>query len=94
LKNYFIQEKYSWQFTLRKSRNHITSGLGSPITSQRMITVSPSIASVDKGFVIKRGSFEYLKVEQFYLQLCVGQLVCMPRQTTIIKLTIYLDLCL
>lgn len=39
----------------------MTSGLGSPTTSQSMTTVSPSTASVDNGFVTKRGSFEYLK---------------------------------
>lgn len=73
---------------MRKSRNHITSGLGSPTTSQRMITVSPSIASVDKGFVTKRGSFEYLKIEQCYLQHYVG----MWRDATIIELTVYLGM--
>lgn len=58
--------------TLRKSRSHITSGFGSPTTSQDMMTVSPSIASVDKGFVTKRGSFEYLrifKVNFFFFKL-------------------------
>lgn len=47
--------------TLRKSRSHITSGLGSPTTSQSMMTVSPSTASVDSGFVTKSGSLEYLR---------------------------------
>lgn len=60
--------------TLRKSRSHITSGFGSPTTSQDMMTVSPSIASVDKGFVTKRGSFEYLrifKVNFFFLNFLI-----------------------
>lgn len=55
------EKKERNSFTLRKSRSHITSGLGSPTTSQSMTTVSPSTASVDNGFVTKSGSLEYLE---------------------------------
>lgn len=42
----------------------MTSGLGSPVTSHRMITVSPSIASLDLGFFTNIGSLEYLRNTQ------------------------------
>lgn len=62
LKLYNIETAKMNNLTLRKSRSHITSGLGSPTTSQDIMTVSPSIASVDSGFVTKRGSLEYLQI--------------------------------
>lgn len=46
--------------TFKKSRSHTTSGFGSPITSHAILTVSPSYASLDRGFVTNIGSFEYL----------------------------------
>ena len=46
------------RLTFRKSRNHMTSGFGSPTTSHWIITVSPSWASVDKGFVTNSGTLE------------------------------------
>ena len=47
--------------TFSQSLSHITSGFGSPITSHWMMTVSPSQASVDLGFVKNLGSLEYLE---------------------------------
>ena len=41
----------------------MTSGLGSPTTSQWIMTVSPSTASVDLGLVTNKGTLEYLKHE-------------------------------
>jgi hypothetical protein len=50
----------------------MTSGLGSPTTSQWIMTVSPSTASVDLGLVTNRGTLEYLKHEVVILQ-CVRE---------------------
>lgn len=75
--------------TLRKSRSHITSGFGSPTTSQDMMTVSPSIASVDKGFVTKRGSFEYLrifKINFFFLNFLIDFLSHVIKKQYIVPL--------
>lgn len=52
---------YHINLTLRKSRSQTTSGFGSPMTSQRIVMLSPSKASVDKGFFKNLGSLEYLQ---------------------------------
>lgn len=49
--------------TFSQSRSHITSGFGSPTTSQTMTTVSPSTASLERGFIKNFGSFEYLRIQ-------------------------------
>lgn len=56
----FAEERNN-NLTFKKSRSQKTSGLGSPMTSQSMTTVSPSTASLDLGLVTNMGTFEYLK---------------------------------
>lgn len=53
--------------TFRKSRSQTTSGFGSPTTSHWMITVSPSYASLERGFFTNSGSLEYLECEPYRL---------------------------
>lgn len=50
-----------FQLTFKKSLSQTTSGLGSPITSHIMMTVSPSNASLQRGRAMNNGSLEYLK---------------------------------
>lgn len=62
----------------------MTSGLGSPTTSHRIMTVSPSTASVDLGLVTNNGTLEYLKQEWGALALQIlNQLTTKPFQKVI-----------
>lgn len=60
--------------TFRKSRNQMTSGRGSPITSHIIITVSPSYASLERGLTMNNGSLEYLKDDDETYAECINNL--------------------
>lgn len=69
---------------LRKSRSHTTSAFGLASISQSIITVSPSNASNDRGFLMNIGSFEY----GIFGSLMLGMIMPLLSQVSTVTLQI------